>query len=271
MSKSAPRSGASKARLVITAIALENRAVAEVVADYGVSRSWVYELPRPPPHRGRRRAGTTVPKTTHLARTRHRRQLVELIVQIRKNLLDHGLDAGPGTIGWHLTHRHQTTVSRATISRILTRSGGRHTGSVQATEVLLHPVPRPRCPTRPGSPTSPTTGSLARRRPRPDIEIITWLDDHSRYALPRHRPPAGHRQDRPRPPSGKPLTCTDTPHPRSPTTAWSTPTRFAGHGRGGGQNAFEARAAPDSTSSRRTPGHQPPHHLRQGRDDSSRP
>ena len=44
MSKSAPRSGASKARLVITAIALENRAVAEVVADYGVSRSWVYEL-----------------------------------------------------------------------------------------------------------------------------------------------------------------------------------------------------------------------------------
>ena len=36
MSKSAPRSGASKARLVITAITLENRTVAEVVADYGV-------------------------------------------------------------------------------------------------------------------------------------------------------------------------------------------------------------------------------------------
>ena len=44
MSQSAPRSGASKARLVITAIALENRTVAEVVADYAVSRSWVYEL-----------------------------------------------------------------------------------------------------------------------------------------------------------------------------------------------------------------------------------
>jgi transposase len=44
MSKSAPRPGASKARLVITAITLENRAVAEVVADYGVSKSWVYEL-----------------------------------------------------------------------------------------------------------------------------------------------------------------------------------------------------------------------------------
>ena len=34
----------SKARLVITAIILENRTVAEVAADYGVSKSWVYEL-----------------------------------------------------------------------------------------------------------------------------------------------------------------------------------------------------------------------------------
>jgi len=44
MSKSAPRSGASKVRLVITAITLENRTVADVVADYGVSRAWVYDL-----------------------------------------------------------------------------------------------------------------------------------------------------------------------------------------------------------------------------------
>jgi len=34
----------SKARLVITAVTVENRPVAEVVADYGVARSWVYEL-----------------------------------------------------------------------------------------------------------------------------------------------------------------------------------------------------------------------------------
>jgi hypothetical protein len=39
-----PNSGASQARLVITAVILEKRTVAEVVADYGVSRSWVYEL-----------------------------------------------------------------------------------------------------------------------------------------------------------------------------------------------------------------------------------
>lgn len=34
----------SKARLVITAVVVEKRTVAEVAATYGVSRSWLYEL-----------------------------------------------------------------------------------------------------------------------------------------------------------------------------------------------------------------------------------
>jgi hypothetical protein len=34
----------SKARLVITAIEVEGRTPAEVIAAYGVSRSWLYEL-----------------------------------------------------------------------------------------------------------------------------------------------------------------------------------------------------------------------------------
>jgi hypothetical protein len=40
----------SKARLVITAVTVEHRRVAEVAADYGVRRSWVYELLARPPH-----------------------------------------------------------------------------------------------------------------------------------------------------------------------------------------------------------------------------
>jgi transposase len=35
----------SRARLIITAITLEQRPVAKVAQDYGVSRSWIYELP----------------------------------------------------------------------------------------------------------------------------------------------------------------------------------------------------------------------------------
>jgi hypothetical protein len=40
-----------------------------------------------------------------------------------KQLGEAGLDAGADTIGWHLTHRHHLTLSRATINRILVRSG----------------------------------------------------------------------------------------------------------------------------------------------------
>jgi hypothetical protein len=48
---------------------------------------------------------------------------VELIVRLRKDLADQGLDAGPDMIAWPLAHHHQRVVSRATISRYLTRHG----------------------------------------------------------------------------------------------------------------------------------------------------
>src|SRR5687767_6992975 len=111
----------SKARLVITAITLENRTVADVVAAYGVSRSWVYELLARYRDEGdaafepRSRRPHTSPNATPP-------ETVQLILEIRKDLADRGLDAGADTIGWHLTHRHRVTVSRATIHRILTRS-----------------------------------------------------------------------------------------------------------------------------------------------------
>ncbi|HEY9376819.1 MAG TPA: helix-turn-helix domain-containing protein [Jiangellaceae bacterium] len=34
----------SKTRLVIIAVVIQNRPVAQVAAEYGVSRSWLYEL-----------------------------------------------------------------------------------------------------------------------------------------------------------------------------------------------------------------------------------
>src|SRR4051812_43098727 len=48
--------------------------------------------------------------------------VVDRILALRKTLAEQGLDAGPHTIGWHLAGQ-QTTVSVATISRILTRHG----------------------------------------------------------------------------------------------------------------------------------------------------
>jgi transposase InsO family protein len=48
---------------------------------------------------------------------------VELIIRLRKQLSEQGLDAGPDTIAWHLGQHHQLAVSRATISRYLTAHG----------------------------------------------------------------------------------------------------------------------------------------------------
>ena len=65
-------------------------------------------------------------------------QTVELVVRLRKELTEAGLDAGADTIGWHLTHHHATTLSRATINRILVRAG----------EVTPEPAKRPSRVTR---------------------------------------------------------------------------------------------------------------------------
>jgi transposase len=102
----------SKARLVITAIEVEGRSPAEVIAAYGVSRSWLYDLVKryraegdaafEPRSRRPRTSPTATPAST-----------LELVLRLRKELTESGLDAGADTIGWHLTHHHQLTLSRA--------------------------------------------------------------------------------------------------------------------------------------------------------------
>ena len=167
----------SKARLVITAIEVEGRSPAEVVVAYGVSRSWVYELLaryrtegeaafEPRSRRPLRSPGATPAQT------------VELVLRIRKQLSDAGLDAGADTIGWHLTHHHRTTLSRATIHRILTRSGA----------VIPEPAKRPkasylRFAAEMPNETWQSDFTHYRLATGTDAQIISWLDDHSRYAL----------------------------------------------------------------------------------------
>jgi hypothetical protein len=49
--------------------------------------------------------------------------VVERIIELRTKLSEAGLDAGPDTIGWHLSHHGGVKVSSATISRYLTKAG----------------------------------------------------------------------------------------------------------------------------------------------------
>jgi transposase len=172
----------SKARLVITALVVEKQTVAEVAARYGVHRSWVYRLKAryddigeaafEPLSRRPHTSPTAIPTTT-----------VELIRTLRKELTDAGLDAGPDTIAWHLTHHHQVTVSVSTVSRTLAREG----------LVTPEPKKRPRSSYirfEAAMPNECWQSDFTHYRltepdgqPGTEVEIISWLDDCTRYAL----------------------------------------------------------------------------------------
>jgi transposase InsO family protein len=172
----------SKARLVITAVILEGRSQSEVARAYGVSQSWISRLLARYREEGeqafesRSRRPRSSPKAIAP-------ELVDLILQLRHELTDRGLDAGPETIAWHLEHRYHERVSATTVSRYLTRHG------------LVVPTPAK----RPKSSYIRFQAALPNEcwqadfthylltgpdgRPGPDTEILTWLDDCSRFAL----------------------------------------------------------------------------------------
>jgi transposase InsO family protein len=177
----------SKARLVITAVVVEGRSPSEVARDYGVSRSWIYELVARYRAEGdtafepRSRRPLTRPGATPTA-------TVELIVEIRQRLTAKGFDAGPDTIVWHLEHHHQIRVSRATVYRILRR----------ANTITPQPAKKPRSSYIRFQADQPNECWQAdfthwRLADGLDVEILCWIDDHSRYALSvtAHRPVTG--------------------------------------------------------------------------------
>jgi transposase len=154
----------SKARLVITAVVVEGRPVAQVATAYAVSRQWIYKLldryrsegeaAFEPRSRRPHSQPTAIPAAT-----------VALIIRLRRELTRQGLDAGSHTIAWHLVEQHQLTVSEATIWRTLKAAG------------LITPEPKKK----------PKSAYLSFARPDgtpgADAEILCFLDDHSRYAL----------------------------------------------------------------------------------------
>jgi transposase InsO family protein len=167
----------SKARLVITAVTVEGLSQGEAGRRYGVSQGWISRLLAR--YRAEGEAAfeprSRRPKTSPAAISPG---TAELITRLRKELAGQGLDAGPHTIAWHLQQHHGTRVSAATISRYLTRAG------------LITPAPA----RRPKSSYLRFAAELPNECWQSDFthcklaggqeaEILTWLDDHSRYAL----------------------------------------------------------------------------------------
>ncbi|MEX1909817.1 IS481 family transposase, partial [Janibacter sp. Y6] len=166
-----------KAKLVITAITRLGLTQAEAAQQYGVSQPTVsrwmarYRAEGEAAFEPRSRRPSSNPRAISS-------DVIEAVTAERDRLVASGHDAGPDTIAWHLQRAGITAPSRATIARILTRSG----------RVRPEPKKKPRSAYIRFEADQPnqcwqsdfTHTTLQAGR---DVEVITWLDDHSRMAL----------------------------------------------------------------------------------------
>ena len=150
------------------------------------------------------------------------------VIELRRRLCAEGLDAGPVTIGWHLEQEGLKAPASSTIRRIL-----RHAGLI-----VPEPRKRPRSSyTRfeAAQPNETWQSDFMHTRlaDGADVEILSWLDDHSRYLLSAttHQPVTGDTVV---------ATFLDTVDEHGPPASTLTDNGRVYTARfGGGRNAFE--------------------------------
>jgi transposase InsO family protein len=167
----------SKARVVVLEVVSGNLTVTAAARTYGLSRQHVHRLLK----RFREGGLDALEARSRRPRSNPRAisdDVITAIVLTREKLTRDGLDAGPLTLQTHLARQGLPAPSTSTIRRILHHHG------------LIVPEPRKR-------PRSSYT-RFAAEQPNEcwqsdfthwtladgtDIEILNWLDDHSRYLL----------------------------------------------------------------------------------------
>jgi len=167
----------SRARVAVLKVVSRELSVTAAAAEYGFSRQHLHRLlaryrdggldavePRS------RRPKTHPHATTEVVRER--------IVELRLSLTRQGLDAGPVTIAWHLNAEGHRAPAVSTIRRILHAAG------------LITPEPkkRPRSSYHRFAADQPNECWQSdfthwRLADGSDVEILNWLDDHSRFLL----------------------------------------------------------------------------------------
>ena len=217
----------SKHRVVVLKVVAGELSVTAAAAEYGVSRQYLHRLLARYRDEGldgldaRSRAPLSSPQAV-TGRVRDR------VVQLRRALTAAGTDAGPVTIAWHLRQEGLTSPSTSTIRRILHTAG------------LITPEPRKRPKSsyvrfEAAQPNETWQSDFTHWRlaDGTDIEILNWLDDHSRLLLSctAHRPVTGRTV------VDTFLTTVDTYGPPASTLTDNGRVYTARHG--GGRNEFE--------------------------------
>lgn len=167
----------SRSRVAVLKVVVSRSPVTEVAAEFGFSRRQLTRLLAAYRAGGldalepRSRRPRSNPAATPV-------ELRERVVDLRRELVGNGLDAGPETIRWHLEREGLRVLSTSTIRRILHQAG------------LIKPEPRKR----------PRSSYLRFEAAQPnecwqsdvthwrladgcEVEILNWLDDHSRLLL----------------------------------------------------------------------------------------
>jgi transposase InsO family protein len=177
----------SHARVAVLKVVSKQATVGEAAAEVGLSRRHLHRLLARYREGGldalepRSRRPKTTPNQTP-------GPIRERVIELRGELRDSGLDAGPVTIAWHLEREGHRAPSTSTIRRILHQAG------------LVTPEPRKRPrssyarfeASQPNE-TWQSDSTHWRLADGTDVEILNWLDDHSRYLVScaAHQPVSG--------------------------------------------------------------------------------
>jgi transposase InsO family protein len=167
----------SKARVVVLEVVSGHLTVTQAARVYGLSRQHIYRLLT----RYRQDGLDAVDPRSRRPASNPRAvsdEVIAAVVRMREQLATEGLDAGAITLQWHLAGQGLPVPSTSTIRRILHHHG------------LITPQPRKR----------PKSSYIRFEAAQPnqcwqsdfthwtlangtDVEILNWLDDHSRYLL----------------------------------------------------------------------------------------
>lgn len=164
-------------RFLVEAVVVSGASPTELARSHGISRSWLFRLLARYRQGGYEavEARSRRPKSSP---TRTPSEVAQAILELRRELVDAGLDAGAQSIAHYLRMRSAPTPSKATIWRILKAHG------------LVAPQPQK----RPRSSWSRFQAELPNEMWQADsthwqladgtdIEILNLIDDHSRFCL----------------------------------------------------------------------------------------
>ncbi len=168
---------ADKNRVIVLAVVEGGMSVSEAARRFGVTRQWVHRLVAR--YRTDGLAGLTPrSRAAHDPAGRTSDELHARILALRDELTGEGLDAGAESIRDRLTREGIDAPSTSTIYRILHR----------ADRVTPEPHKRPRSSWirfEAAAPNACWQSDMTHWHlsDGTDVEIISWLDDHSRFLL----------------------------------------------------------------------------------------